>query len=84
MSANAVHVSAARSVHRPYSGRPQPLALDPDQREIAAGRAQRHVALVEHGHARPGRGHAPRDRGADEAAADHGDVEFTGIQGLEM
>ncbi len=50
------------------------LALQPHQREIAARRPMRDVALVEHRDARADAAQPPGDRRADQPAADHGYV----------
>jgi hypothetical protein len=67
----------------PVLGHAQALALDPDQREVAARRAQRDVPFVEKGHPAAGGG-APRDGGTDQSAADDGDVEFVLFQGVRL
>src|SRR5439155_8699956 len=53
------------------------LRLHPHEPEVAARRAVRDIALVEHCDAFDATGKAVGDRGADEAAADYGDIEFT-------
>ena len=52
-----------------------PLPLHPDQPEVAARGAMRVVGAVERGELRPQRAQPEGDRRADQAAADHGDLE---------
>ena len=51
------------------------LPLHPNQAEIAARGAMRDVAFVEQRELRPQRAQPERDRGTDQAAADHRDLE---------
>ena len=77
-----------RGQARPEAGRAQrpaavgphamALALQPDQAEVAARGAQGDIALVEHGDRADAVTQAIGDRRADQAAADHGDVEDGG------
>ena len=61
---------------------PQPLALHPDQGEVAARRPHGDIALVQHRDlpARPGE--TPGQRRPDQPAADHGDVILSAPTGL--
>src|SRR6266446_9154653 len=64
--------------HRPagIGSEAEPLALNPDQGEVAARGPDGAVALVEHNHAHALAGEAPGGRHAHQAAADDGDVVF--------
>ena len=52
------------------AGKPRALALEPDEAEVAARGAVRHVALVEQGHRAAGPGPPIRDGGPHQSPAD--------------
>ena len=53
------------------------LALHPDQPEVAAGRTKRHVTFVDQREPQAQRAQTKRDRGPDQAAADHRDFDVS-------
>ncbi|MFK4518992.1 hypothetical protein ABIF20_006357 [Bradyrhizobium japonicum] len=65
-----------RRPHGPdgIGGHAQTFALNPDQRKIRTRGALGEVAFVEHGHALAEPAEAPGNRGAEQSAADNGDV----------
>ncbi|MEY9179525.1 hypothetical protein ABIA41_000960 [Bradyrhizobium sp. USDA 313] len=67
-----------RRAHRPdrIGRHAEPLALDPDQRKVRARGALRDIALVEHGNLLADAAEAPGNGGAEQSAADDGDVVF--------
>ena len=63
-AASRGHSRAERCVHAPYSGSPSPLPCTQIKPEVAARRAMRAVAFVEHDERVAERAHAVGDRGA--------------------